>query len=80
MHACAPRRLDGTYLYLGASETIPKALALSDGQSFNEVKVHYLNVLAWFIIGAILVGLILLDHEHCEGEAEEGGGGHAHGH
>merc|ERR1712178_362703 len=74
----------GTYVYLGASETIPKALELGNGMETTDLKKHYAVVLVTFLIGAILVGLILFDHEHCsppadDDAAEEGGhAGHAH--
>merc|ERR1712178_75847 len=55
----------GTYLYLGASETIPKALAMGNKMDNMTLKKHYAIILGCFLLGAILVGLILLNHEHC---------------
>ena len=67
----------GTYLYLGAVECIPRALAQSDNikaHGYAQFKRHYATVLAAFVIGAVSIGLILLDHKHCEAE----GGAHDH--
>ena len=35
---------------------------------------HYVVVLASFVLGAVLIGLVLINHEHCV----PGGGAHAH--
>jgi len=71
----------GTYVYLAASECMPKLYSLQLSAKTN------LLCLISFIVGATLIGLILLDHEHCvpdTGSAGEGGGGghghHGHGH
>jgi len=71
----------GTYVYLAASECMPKLYSLKLSAKTN------LLCLISFIVGATLIGLILLDHEHCvpdTGSAGEGGGGghghHGHGH
>ena len=62
----------GTYLYCGTVELF-------------DVKTKYDNTTKiigtlMFIIGAIAIGLVLLDHEHCEGESDgsEAHAGHAH--
>jgi len=69
----------GTYLYLGFSETIPKALELPAGKPVEEIRSHYAIVFGCFLFGAIIIALILFGHEHCsEGGDEEGGGGHHH--
>ena len=66
----------GTYLYLGASVSLPAAL--STGSS----NKHTALVVLAFIVGTVAIGLILLDHDHCEaghdghGE-EEAGDSHA---
>ena len=64
----------GTYLYLGCSETVPKALALGNGLDIPALKKHYAIILASFLFGAIVVGLILLDHEHCSVPTDDDGG------
>jgi zinc transporter ZupT len=67
----------GVYLHVAATECMPKIYN-------KDLKVvEHFACLGAFIIGALLIGLILLDHEHCvpatpEGEASSGG--HAHGH
>ena len=59
----------GVYLQIGCVECMPKMVnpALSSGRKSFCVLM--------FIIGAVLIGLVLLDHEHCGG-----GDGHGHGH
>ena len=43
--------------------------------------LHDAKRLLAFAVGAIAIGLILLDHEHCEASADAGGGdAHAHHH
>jgi zinc transporter ZupT len=59
----------GVYLYIAAVECMAKVLRLRLPARIN------LGCLSAFTVGAILIGLILLDHEHCVPE-----GGHAHGH
>merc|ERR1719336_1462582 len=58
----------GVYMYIAACECVPKIYELK-----LSAQLQSLCLLA-FIIGAVLIGLILLDHEHCAPE------GHAHGH
>lgn len=59
----------GIYLQIGCVECMPKMVspALTPMRKF-------VCILA-FIAGTILIGLVLLDHEHC---AADGGDGHAH--
>merc|ERR1740123_2361477 len=59
----------GIYLQIGAVECMPKMLnpSLTVGKKFA--------CIFYFIVGAVLIGLVLLDHEHCIAE-----GGHGHGH
>lgn len=67
----------GTYLYLATSEALPRALGYSaklEDKSGGAIKQHYAAVLASFILGAVLIGLVLIKHEHCV----PGGGAHAH--
>jgi len=63
----------GVYLHIGAVECMP--------------KIYDAKLSAWlrgacvlaFIVGTVLIGLILLDHEHCVPGAEgASGGGHHH--
>ena len=73
----------GTYIYLAASEALPLALnGAGASATFAETKKHYAAVLAAFIFGAVAVGLILLNHEHCveESDDDEGGETDSHGH
>ena len=73
----------GTYLYLGASEALPYAFGLYskiDLQSSSTVRKHYLKCLAAFAIGAIGIGLVLLDHEHCVPETDDADASGGHGH
>jgi len=61
----------GVYLHIAASECMPKVYQLK-----LSAKTHLLCLLA-FVLGATFIGLILLDHKHCE---PNGGSGHGHGH
>ena len=56
----------GVYLQIGAVECMPKMVnpALTVSQK--------VTCIVSFILGTVLIGLVLLDHEHC--------GGHDHGH
>lgn len=36
--------------------------------------------IAFFTLGALAIGLVLLDHEHCAGDDHGGGGGGHDGH
>jgi len=68
----------GVYLHIAATECMPRIYKC------GTAWVRAASILA-FIIGTVLIGLILLDHEHCVPEsaatgASDGGGGHAHGH
>ena len=42
----------------------------------KDVKEMAMRLL-WFCIGAVAIGLILLDHEHCSVASADGSGGHA---
>lgn len=67
----------GTYVYLATTEALPRALGYSDqleGKASSDVKKHYAVVLASFLLGAVLIGIVLTNHKHCV----PGGGGHAH--
>lgn len=58
----------GVYLQIGAVECMPKMVnpALTASQK--------LTCIAAFIIGTVLIGLVLLDHEHCGGDGHDGHG------
>merc|ERR1712032_917446 len=58
----------GVYVYLAAAECMPKVHQLKLSVKGN------LSCLLSFAVGAVLIGLILLDHKHCV----PGGGEHAH--
>ena len=60
----------GVYLQIGCVECMPKMVnrALCPARKIFCVFM--------FIVGAVLIGLVLLDHEHCVAE----GSGHDHGH
>ena len=62
----------GTYLYLGTVE-------LFDVETKYDNMTRLIGILM-FTIGAVAIGLVLLDHEHCEGESggSEAHAGHAH--
>ena len=61
----------GVYLQVGAAECFPRGI-----QYATTMKLKVVAVLL-FILGALPIGLILLDHKHCEAETEgDGGGGH----
>lgn len=62
----------GTYVYLGTVE-------LFDVETKYTVMTKIIGTLI-FCIGAIAIGLVLLDHEHCEGESsgDSSSSGHAH--
>lgn len=53
----------GNYIYLAATELYP---AFHD---FSEPR-HKLFALLFFVFGAVAVGLVLLDHEHCEADSQ----------
>eukprot|EP00930_Biecheleria_cincta_P011405 TRINITY_DN1141_c0_g1_i5.p1 TRINITY_DN1141_c0_g1~~TRINITY_DN1141_c0_g1_i5.p1 ORF type:complete len:488 (-),score=77.30 TRINITY_DN1141_c0_g1_i5:305-1768(-) len=62
----------GVYLHVAATECMPKIY------NTDLTVVESFVCLGAFIIGAVLIGLILIDHEHCVPAASNGG--HAHGH
>jgi zinc transporter ZupT len=61
----------GIYLQIGCVECMPKMV-----NSALTPRRKMFCVL-FFIVGAVLIGLVLLDHEHC---IAEGGGHDGHGH
>jgi len=85
----------GTYLYLGAVVSLPVALTtgsrvgigadgVSQAKPASEDHGRKAMALCSFALGCIVIGLILLDHKHCEAgheshgdqEAEEDHGAH----
>merc|ERR1711976_1109302 len=57
----------GVYLHIAATECMPRI--------YNATKLSAavrLACLGSFILGAILIGLVLLDHEHCVPPVAEG--------
>jgi zinc transporter ZupT len=61
----------GIYLQIGCVECMPKMVNPSLSPTRKLVCI------AAFIFGSVLIGLVLLDHEHC---IAEGGGHDGHGH
>lgn len=61
----------GVYIHVGAAECLPRVYALS-----KTWETRTSSLMA-FLVGAIAIGLVLLNHGHCEGGE---GGGHAHSH
>jgi hypothetical protein len=49
----------GLFLYNAAAECIPRVVHA------RELK-HKLGGLALFVVGAASIGLVLLDHKHCD--------------
>jgi zinc transporter ZupT len=62
----------GVYIHLAASGAMPRAYA-----SIKSLKSKFFALLA-FMIGAVCIGLVLLDHKHCEAsvDGEDPHGGH----
>jgi zinc transporter ZupT len=55
----------GVYIYIAATECIPRV------QAAQKNTTDTLTFLLCFIIGAVPIGLVLLNHGHCEPEGEE---------
>jgi zinc transporter ZupT len=51
----------GTFIYIAASECIPRIQAARHGWQDNLLFVVF------FVCGAVPIGLVLLNHKHCEG-------------
>jgi zinc transporter ZupT len=49
----------GVYIYVAASECVPRI-----EQAVRNTKDRFIS-LGWFCVGAIPIGLVLLNHEHC---------------
>lgn len=64
----------GVYVQIGATECMTRV-----HDSAKTITLRVLS-LALFVVGALAIGLVLLDHEHCSGGGGDGGGdGHDHG-
>ncbi|CAE7843122.1 SLC39A12 [Symbiodinium necroappetens] len=64
----------GVYLHVGATDCLPK---------MYDPKLRFVERLAAmlaFVVGTVLIGLILIGHEHCFAPTSEGEGGHGHSH
>lgn len=65
----------GIYIQIGATECMPRAF-----ENLRDTKLTF-KCLMMFIVGAVAIGLVLLDHKHCEIEGAEAAEGHeGHGH
>ena len=62
----------GIYLQIGCVECMPKMFS----HALSPLRKFYC-ILA-FITGAVLIGLVLLDHEHCIADGHDHGHGHGH--
>eukprot|EP00553_Chaetoceros_curvisetus_P009216 CAMPEP_0204615968 /NCGR_PEP_ID=MMETSP0717-20131115/3322_1 /ASSEMBLY_ACC=CAM_ASM_000666 /TAXON_ID=230516 /ORGANISM="Chaetoceros curvisetus" /LENGTH=236 /DNA_ID=CAMNT_0051629037 /DNA_START=246 /DNA_END=953 /DNA_ORIENTATION=+ len=62
----------GVYIQIGCVECMPKMVNPVLSPARKGVCIIS------FILGAVLIGLVLLDHEHCVGEDGHDHGGHAH--
>ena len=60
----------GVYLQIGCVECMPKMV----NHALSPIRKMFCVLV--FVLGAVLIGLVLLDHEHCVAE----GSGHDHGH
>ena len=61
----------GVYIHIAASEALPRVYEIA--KSF---KLKFYSLLS-FIFGAVAIGLVLLDHEHCSPGGGDGGNGEA---
>jgi zinc transporter ZupT len=55
----------GVYIYIAATECVPRI------QAAQKDAKDTLMFLLCFIIGAVPIGLVLLNHGHCEPEGED---------
>lgn len=55
----------GVYLYVSLCECVPRIQAQKKG--FRDLAIF----VVWFVIGAVPIGLVLLNHGHCEGHSDE---------
>jgi hypothetical protein len=77
---CALTPPAGIFLYLALVMIIPelyRAQAILNEQVHPRAKQRRLAVMAWTVVGIVIMGLLtLMPHSH--GHSESGGGGHAH--
>jgi len=64
----------GVYVFLAATQAAPQFLR--GGTSFADRVLIFLA----FLVGVVAIGLVLLDHEHCSPDDDNGGDHHGHGH
>jgi len=62
----------GTYLHISATECMPK---IYDADLSSRIRVACIFA---FMVGAVLIGLVLLDHEHCVSGDGDAHAGHNH--
>jgi UTP--glucose-1-phosphate uridylyltransferase len=67
----------GNLVYLSTAELFP-LLHISSDVKAKVTSVDKLQGLLCFCVGAFVIGLTLLRHEHCEADGEADGGGHNH--
>ena len=63
----------GVYVQIGATECMPRV------HEYAKTTKMRLIALGFFTFGALAIGLVLLDHEHCSAPSADGGDGHDHG-
>lgn len=69
----------GVYLYITAVETIPKILKDQDGGATQTRRESSRSMLVFFLCftaGAVPIGLVLLNHGHCEAGGDHEGHDH----
>jgi hypothetical protein len=74
-------RMTGMILTFGAAMFLFGATVELPQEFMKEAKTgkQVLYIVSSFAVGCIVMGLVLLDHEHCDaGSIEGGGGGGAH--
>ena len=66
----------GLYIYLATNVS---AHAFLDTTVKRSLQFKF-TILIFFIVGCVAIGLVLIDHEHCEAKDGGGGGGGGHAH
>ena len=64
----------GVYVYLSATQAAPQFLRKDTDVSFSQRLLIFLS----FVVGVVAIGLVLLDHDHCDDHDSDGGDGHGH--
>lgn len=68
----------GNIVYVACTELFPRGEETDlDKEGTTAIAKRFFGIMTFFL-GCIVVSLVLLDHEHCSGEAS--GDGHAHAH